>query len=176
MGYTRETNFHQLHEESAWLTPSRCSGNPTEPVASGVKEYLSVRGIEFESVNVLDDEGGLERLRALGARSVPVVSRGTDFVFAQVIKDVVDFLGLADDTRPELSPAELAARYRHVLGTAIRLTRQMPDGELSNELPNRPRLVAGADASPVPDPERVSRHGRDGDAHALRGRDRSAPR
>ena len=68
-----------------------------------------------------------------------MVSRGTEFVFAQVIKDVVDFLGLADDTRPELSPAELAARYRHVLETAIRLTRQMPDGELANELPNRPR-------------------------------------
>ena len=90
-------------------------------------------------MNVLEDEDGLERLRALGARSVPVVSRGTEFVFAQVIKDVVDFLGLADDTRPELSPAELAARYRHVLETAIRLTRQMPDGELANELPNRPR-------------------------------------
>ena len=68
-----------------------------------------------------------------------MVSRGTEFVFAQVIKDVVDFLGLGDDTRPELSPAELAARYVHVLETAIRLTRQMPDGELANELPNRPR-------------------------------------
>ena len=68
-----------------------------------------------------------------------MVSRGTEFVFAQVIKDVVDFLGLADDTRPELSPADLAARYRHVLETAIRLTRQMPDGQLANELPNRPR-------------------------------------
>ena len=90
-------------------------------------------------MNVLEDEGGLERLRALGARSVPVVSRGKEFVFAQVIKDVVDFLGLADDTRPDLSPAELAGRYRHVLETAIRLTRQMPDGQLENELPNRPR-------------------------------------
>ena len=90
-------------------------------------------------MNVLEDEGGLERLRALGARSVPVVSRGEEFVFAQVIKDVVDFLGLADDTRPELSPAELAARYRQVLATAIRLTRQMPDDRLENQLPNRPR-------------------------------------
>ena len=90
-------------------------------------------------MNVLEDEGGLERLRAFGARSVPIVSRGKEFVFAQVIKDVVDFLGLADDTRPELAPAELAARYRHVLETAIRLTRQMPDSELENELPNRPR-------------------------------------
>ena len=90
-------------------------------------------------MNVLEDEGGLERLRALGARSVPVVSRGAEFVFAQVIKDVVDFLGLTDDTGPELSPADLAARYRHVLETAVRLTRQMPDDRLENELPNRPR-------------------------------------
>ena len=67
------------------------------------------------------------------------MSRGSEFVFAQVIKDVVDFLGLGDDTRPQLSPAELAERYRHVLATAIRLTRQMPDGELENQLPNRPR-------------------------------------
>ncbi len=51
----------------------------------------------------------------------------------------MDFLGLADDTRPQLSPAELAGRYRHVLATAIRLTRQMPDDRLSNQLPNRPR-------------------------------------
>ena len=90
-------------------------------------------------MNVLEDEGGLERLRSLGARSVPVVSRGNEFVFAQVIKDVVDFLGLGDDARPQLSPAELAERYRHVLATAIRLTRQMPDEQLENQLPNRPR-------------------------------------
>ena len=51
----------------------------------------------------------------------------------------MDFLGLADDTAPALSPAELAERYLHVLETAIRLTRQMPDAELENQLPNRPR-------------------------------------
>ena len=67
------------------------------------------------------------------------MARGKEFVYGQVIKDVVDFLGLAADPRPELSPAELAERYLHVLETAIRLTRQMPDGELENQLPNRPR-------------------------------------
>ena len=51
----------------------------------------------------------------------------------------MEFLGLAADTGPQLSPAELAGRYRHVLTTAIRLTRQMPDARLSNMLPNRPR-------------------------------------
>ena len=85
------------------------------------------------------DEGGLEELRRLGARSVPVVSRGDRFVFAQVIRDVVDFLGLDENTGPVLSPAELCARYDHVLETAIRLVRQMPDDKLEVQLPNRPR-------------------------------------
>lgn len=81
----------------------------------------------------------MAELRRLGARSVPIVSRGDKFVFAQVIKDVVDFLGLKDDTAPELSPQELHDRYDHVLETARRLVRQMPDDKLENQLPNRPR-------------------------------------
>jgi uncharacterized damage-inducible protein DinB len=87
----------------------------------------------------LADASGLEELRRLGARSVPVVSRGDRFVFAQVIADVVEFLGLKENTGPALSPAELHARYNLVLETAIRLVRQMPDGMLELRLPNRPR-------------------------------------
>jgi len=81
----------------------------------------------------------MEALRALGARTVPVVSRGDRFVFAQIIKDVVDFLGLSDDTNPQLSPSDLAERYQHELETAIRLARQMPNNQMGNQLPNRPR-------------------------------------
>ena len=66
---------------------------------------------------MLADEGGLEEVRRLGARSVPVVSRGDRFVFAQVISDVVEFLGLDEKTGPALSPAELHTRYNHVLET-----------------------------------------------------------
>jgi hypothetical protein len=88
---------------------------------------------------VLADEGGLEELRRLGARSVPVVSRGDRFVFAQVIGDVVEFLALDEQAGPALSPAELHARYDHVLETAIRLVRQMPDAKLEAQLPHRPR-------------------------------------
>jgi len=81
----------------------------------------------------------METLRRLGARSVPVVSKGDKFVFAQIIKDVVDFLNLEDDTAPKLSPKELAERYDGILDTAIRLVRQMPNDRLEDELPNRPR-------------------------------------
>lgn len=103
-----------------------------------VKEYLSIREIDFQSVNVFEDEGRAQ-LEALGARSVPVVSRGDEFVYAQVMKEVVDFLQLEDDTAPELTPEQLVERYEMVLDTAIRLTRQMPDDYLERELPNRPR-------------------------------------
>src|ERR1700758_1184584 len=81
----------------------------------------------------------MEELRRLGARSVPVVSRGDRFVFAQVISDVVEFLGLDENTGPALRPAELHTRYDHVLETAIRLVRQMPDDKLDHQLAHRPR-------------------------------------
>jgi len=85
------------------------------------------------------DADGLAELQRLGARSVPVVSRGDKFIFAQVIKDVVDFLGLKDETAPELSPDELKRRYNSILKTAVGLVRAMPDDKLENQLPNRPR-------------------------------------
>ena len=85
------------------------------------------------------DAAGMAELQRLGARTLPVVSRGDEFVFAQVIKDVVDFLGLDDDTAPELSPDELKQRYARILGVAIDLVAAMPDDQLENQLPNRPR-------------------------------------
>lgn len=81
----------------------------------------------------------MARLRALGARSVPVVARAGRFVYAQVIKDVVEFLGLNEATGPKLSPAALAQRAERVLNTTLRLVRQMPDALLENQLPHRPR-------------------------------------
>ena len=81
----------------------------------------------------------MAEVRALGARSVPLVTRGTEFTYAQVISDVVKFLGLSDDSAPRLSPTELVERYDRILETAIRLIRQMPDDQLERQLPNRPR-------------------------------------
>jgi hypothetical protein len=78
-------------------------------------------------------------LRALGARSVPVVARDGRFVYAQVIAEVIAFLGLGEAGGPALAPAALAARADVVLATAARLVRQLPDSALGNVLPNRPR-------------------------------------
>jgi hypothetical protein len=88
---------------------------------------------------VLEDPTGLDELRRLGARSVPVLSRGDDYVFAQNIGHVVKFLGLNEATGPVLTPAQLMQRLDRFLAAAIRMVPQMPDEKLSTEVPNRPR-------------------------------------
>jgi hypothetical protein len=88
---------------------------------------------------VLEDPAGLDELRRLGARSVPVLSRGDDYVFAQNIGHVVKFLGLNEATGPVLSPDQLIGRLDGFLEAAIRMIPQMPDAKLATEVPNRPR-------------------------------------
>jgi len=88
---------------------------------------------------VLEDPTGLDELRRLGARSVPVLSRGDDYVFAQNIGHVVKFLGLNEATGPVLSPDQLIGRLDGFLEAAIRMIPQMPDAKLATEVPNRPR-------------------------------------
>ena len=68
-----------------------------------------------------------------------MVARGGKFVYAQVIADVIEFLGLNEAGGPALAPPELAARADVVLATAARLVRQFPDSALAKVLPNRPR-------------------------------------
>jgi hypothetical protein len=75
----------------------------------------------------------------LGARSVPVLSRGDDWIFAQNLGHVVKFLGLNESTVPLLTPAQLIERLDLFLGTAIEIVPQMPDSLLATEVPNRPR-------------------------------------
>lgn len=104
-----------------------------------LKEFLSARAVEFESVNVLENEASLAELRNLGARSVPVLSRGDNFVFAQNIADVVRFLGLNEAAHPVLSPAEFVARLDRFLTAAERFIPQMPHALLAKEVPGRPR-------------------------------------
>jgi hypothetical protein len=88
---------------------------------------------------VLEDATGLDELRRLGARSVPVLSRGDEFTFAQNLGHVVKFLRLDEATGPVLSPSQLIERLDGFLGAAIRMIPQMPEDKLSTEVPNRPR-------------------------------------
>ncbi|HTZ37049.1 MAG TPA: DinB family protein [Stellaceae bacterium] len=107
-----------------------------------LKEFLSVRGIEFESINILEDPAGRAELARLGARSIPILSRGDEFVFAQNIAQVVAFLKLNEKAGPVLSPAQLVARMERFIDAALRMIPQMPDDQLETLTPSRPRSYA----------------------------------
>ena len=78
-------------------------------------------------------------MQRIGARSIPVLSRGDEFVFAQNIAQVVAFLKLDEKTGPVLSPAQLIERLLRFIDAALRIIPQMPDEKLDTEVPNRPR-------------------------------------
>jgi hypothetical protein len=78
-------------------------------------------------------------LARLGARSIPVLSRGDEFVFAQNIAQVVEFLKLNEKTGPVLSPAQLIGRMELYIDAALRMIPQMPDDKLETLAPGRPR-------------------------------------
>jgi DinB superfamily len=88
---------------------------------------------------VLEDPKALDELRRLGARSIPVLSRGDEFTFAQNLGQVVRFLGLNESAGPVLSPTQLMDRLDRFLQAAIRMIPQMPEDRLATEVPNRPR-------------------------------------
>jgi glutaredoxin len=107
-----------------------------------MKEFLNRHGVEFVSVNVLEDAGALAELAALGVRTVPVVRRGSDWANGQVLRDVARVAGIAWGGATMLSPPELVERLATILAAAQRLFAQLPEEALSRMLPNRPRSYA----------------------------------
>ncbi len=105
------------------------------------KEFLARNGVEFESINVHGNPEGMEELRKLGARSVPIVARGDRFVFAQTIGDVIKFLGLEVRVQERLSPEELVTKLELVLPAAARYVRQIPPEWLDQPFRNRNRPI-----------------------------------
>lgn len=86
-----------------------------------------------------NDEGGMEALRALGARTVPIVAKGDRYVLAQSLKVVAEFVGLSGDFGPTLTQPELISRLDRILESVQRFVRQLPDSELETKLQNRNR-------------------------------------
>ena len=105
------------------------------------KEFLTKSGVDYESINVHGNPAAMEELRKLGARSVPVVSRGGQFVFAQALGDVIKFLDLKVKLQERLSPEELIGKLNIVLPSAARYMRQIPPEWLEKQFRNRNRPI-----------------------------------
>jgi hypothetical protein len=74
----------------------------------------------------MNDPGGRERLRALGARGLPVLARGTEFVFGQRLEDVARFIGMTDYRAQTLAPEVLIGKWIAILRSGQRVMRQFP--------------------------------------------------
>jgi hypothetical protein len=78
-------------------------------------------------------------MQRLGARSLPVVSRGDTFLIAQSLGKLAEFLGLNEQIKPKLSPDELAVRIETINRAAQRFIGQIPDDRFEDKLRNRDR-------------------------------------
>ena len=106
-----------------------------------VKEFLTNLGVDYESINVSARPEAMEELQALGVRTVPVVSRGRDYVFAQELADVSAFVGRAVDFQ-RLPPEALMRKWRSVLSAAQRHVMQIPAARLAERAtPGRDRSI-----------------------------------
>ena len=106
-----------------------------------VKEFLSGLGIAYESVDVSAHPEAMEELRAIGVRTVPVVARGHDYVFAQELADVSRFVGRKVEFQ-RLSAPVLVDKWLIVLEAAQRHVMQLPQEQLAERAtPGRDRSI-----------------------------------
>ena len=94
-----------------------------------VKEFLTQQGMPFESINVAARPEAMNDLLAFGVKTVPVVARGGEFVFAQALEDVSRFIGRKFEAR-RLPPQQLIDKWLAVLRAAQRHAVQIPPARL----------------------------------------------
>ena len=104
-----------------------------------VKEFLRSHDVAFNSINIADDPSGLEQLSKYGIKTVPILTQGDRFIFAQVLGEVACFLGLEEDSVQPLPIHELVLKLRMVLAAAQRYVHQIPVSHLDHVLPGRIR-------------------------------------
>jgi len=103
------------------------------------KEFLIEHGIQFQSVNVLEDQNGFDELAKLGLRLVPIVARGHHWANGAVFRDVARVAGFEWQEHAILPAAELIKRIDHILVVAGTCLSQIPEDKLDTLLPDRPR-------------------------------------
>jgi hypothetical protein len=94
------------------------------------------------ALDVLNDPAAREQLISLGARTVPILARGAQYVFCQNLEDVAEFVGLEGTGHTPLPPAALIRKWIAVLHAAQRYLRQIPDARLTERvIHNRDRSI-----------------------------------
>ncbi len=90
----------------------------------------------------MNDPTALERLGKLGARTVPVLAQGDQYIFCQNLEDVAEFVGLQGSGHTALPPTALMAKWLTVLRAAQRYIGQLPNDRLNERaIDNRDRSI-----------------------------------
>ena len=90
----------------------------------------------------MNDAAAKDRLLALGARTVPVLAKGEQYVFCQNLDDVAEFVGLQGTGHTPLLPPALMTKWLAVLRAAQRYIRQISDPRLGERaIDNRDRSI-----------------------------------
>jgi len=99
-----------------------------------VKEHLNNLNVPFESVNVASDPRSMDDLLQLGVRSVPVVTRGSAYVFAQSLEAVTAFVGKAKTDRVVQKPAFYLEKWLFLLAVGRSYLDAVPQEVLERDV------------------------------------------
>ena len=94
-------------------------------------------------VDVLNDAGGRELLFSkYGLRKVPVLAKGDQYAFGQMLEPFAKLAGLAVPGTDALSPEQLYRKYEVVFAAGQRLARQFPPQRFRERvIPHRERVI-----------------------------------
>ncbi len=94
-------------------------------------------------IDVLNDAGGRELLlNKYGLRKVPVLAKGDQFAFGQMLDPFAKLAGLPMPGTDRLSPEQLYKKYAIVFAAGQRYARQFPaEGFRERVIPHRERLI-----------------------------------
>jgi len=94
-------------------------------------------------IDVLNDHDGREYLLSkYGMRKVPVLAKGDQFVFGQMLDPFAKFAGLSMPGADGLTPEQLYKKYEMVFAAAQRFARQFPaDRFRERVIPHRERVI-----------------------------------
>jgi glutaredoxin len=101
------------------------------------KEFVAAHGVSFESVDVLNDPGGMDLMKQMGIRRIPVVSKGDEWVFGENLRDVAKLLGIPFGIQKTLTLDDLHTKLNRVLALAMAHILSVPQEKLGTLNPHR---------------------------------------
>ncbi|MDQ0323049.1 glutaredoxin [Pararhizobium capsulatum DSM 1112] len=105
------------------------------------KEFVEEQGVDFESVNVLEDEDAMQEIFASGLRSIPAVRFRDKYVYAQNLDDIAALLGVSRSHK-RLENAALFERWDVLLIKLRRIVGKFDEAHLQERvIPFRDRSV-----------------------------------